>query len=270
MNKPTVSVIMVTFNSIRYLPEVFESLKKQTIFNEIEVIVVDNNSDEKTRQFLRKQDIQLIENSENSGYVHANNQGIAQARGEYVLCLNHDVILNERYIEECYMFLQKNQNVGSVSGFLKKWDFINSLFTDQVDTLGFKVFKNHKVIDQSEISFNNEGVAEVFGVSAAAAMYSKKAMQEIEQISGSFFDESFGSYKEDVDVAYRLRHAGYTSYVLKNALAYHDRWETGSSNTNVASGMQARNIKSKAVNQMSYRNHLIVLLNQVWCVYFIF
>lgn len=269
MNSPKVSVIIVTYNSARYLPALFEALKSQTIYSDMEIIVVDNNSDTETKQFLRRQNIQLIENTENAGFARANNQGIARSRGEYILCLNHDVVLDERYIEECVTFLKTHKEVGSVSGFIKKWDFEHSKFTEIVDTLGFKIFKNHKVIDQNIISFDMEGKAEVFGVSAAVAMYSKHAIDEIQRISGTFFDEDLGSYKEDVDVAYRLRHAGYTSYVIDSARAFHDRWETGSSNADAASGMKARKVKSGAVNQMSYRNHLIVLLKNEYVLNFL-
>lgn len=255
-----VSIILVSFNSIRYLPEVFQALKKQTYQN-LQIIVIDNNSDVETKTFLKNQStIELIENTENTGFAIANNQGIERARGDFVLCLNHDVVLEEDYIEKCVRFLRKNEKAGAVSGYIKKWDFNNSMFTEKVDTLGFKIFKNHKVIDQDIIEFDTEGVAPVFGVSAAVAMYRRSAIDELIRISGHFFDGSFESYKEDVDVAYRLLHAGFKSFVLRDAIAYHDRWETGSGRKSVSAEKEARKAKPEFINRLSYQNHLAVLV----------
>lgn len=261
-----VSVIIVTFNSIRYLPQVFRALFSQTVASEMEVIVVDNNSDEETKTFLKKQQVKTIFNGDNAGFAKANNQGIAHAEGEYVLCLNHDVILEPDYIEKTIEFMKERRDVGATSGFIKKWDFAYSSFTSTVDTLGFSIFKNHKVIDAHERSFADGKTVEVFGVSAAVATYSRAAIEKLIEISGHFFDDSYGSYKEDVDVAYRLRHAGFRSYVLKNAIAYHDRWETGSGNKSFKTQREARKTKPAFINQMSYANHLITLYKNEFVV----
>lgn len=264
MNKKEISVIIVTFNSARYLPFLFDSLEKQTSYQDLEIIVVDNDSKDGTLDFLRKRnDIKLIENKENKGFAGGNNQGFEIATGKYVFCLNHDVILEQDYVLKLVLFLEENEKAGAVSGRIFKWDFQKKEKTKIVDTFGFKVFKSHKVIDQDSLNFNDEPVKEVFGVSAAAAIYRKTALLKLKKLSGHYFDPDFGSYKEDVDFAFRLRHAGYKSYVHKFARAYHDRWSSGRQDQ-LAGVKKSRKKRNPLINTMSYRNHFIVLSKNVF------
>ncbi|MBU1167482.1 glycosyltransferase family 2 protein [Patescibacteria group bacterium] len=255
-----ISVIILTYNSEKYLRHLFKSLRAQTAFHDLEIIVVDNNSNDHTVAFLEEQTgIQIIKNKENKGFAEANNQGFEMSTGKFVLCLNHDVIMDEDYIERLADFLSRHSECAAVAGKVLKWDFENDKKTDQVDTLGFKIFKSHKVIDQSELVFEENGKAEVFGINAAAGLYRKEALEKVKMISGFYFDPDYGSYKEDVDLAYRLLHAGCKSYVSSTVTAYHDRWETGTQSKQAKPTLDSRNKRNPLVNIMSYQNHLTTL-----------
>ena len=71
-----------------------------------------------------------------------------------------------------------------------------------------------------------DGQREVFGVSAAAALYRRSALDAVSS-DGQAFDEAFFMYKEDVDLAWRLRRAGYAACVASEAVAYHGRTAAG-------------------------------------------
>lgn len=260
--RPRVSIVMLTFNSIRYLPFVFDSVFKQTVIDDIEFIVVDNASDIKTKRFLRAQkEIVLIENEHNTGFAEGNNIGIERAQGDFILCLNHDVILKPDYIEKLALYMDEHPYVGSASGAIYKWDFKRKKsLTDMVDTLGFRVNRSRKIVD-ADVFYDDadqDGGVEVFGVSAAVAMYRREAVDQLIAVSGHFFDPDFIAYKEDIDVAYRLRHLGFRSFVVKDAIAFHDRWETGSGKKGFKKLKTSRKQK-QFVNELSYKNHLILL-----------
>jgi GT2 family glycosyltransferase len=106
---------------------------------------------------------------------------------------------------------------------------------------------------------------EVFGVSGAFPMYRRSALEQIAFADGNFFDESYFMYKEDADVAYRLRSAGMNSVVLLVVVAYHDR--SGAGPKEVSDWAAAENKKKhpEVVRYHSYKNHLMTLYkNEYW------
>ncbi|MBU2542239.1 hypothetical protein KJ785_01600, partial [Patescibacteria group bacterium] len=105
--------------------------------------------------------------------------------------------------------------------------------------------------DFSNFKFQISNFTEVFGVSGALPLFRKTAIDR-----AGLFDESFGSYKEDVDLAFRLRSAGYKAFILLDTVAYHDRTAVGTEKLSV------KNKKSQSdfVRYYSYRNHLLTLL----------
>jgi len=88
---PLVSVVIVNYNGLRFLPECLASLKRAFIKYRFEIIVVDNASQDGSREYLRTQeDIRLIESSTNTGFTGGNNIGALRARGKLLLLLNND------------------------------------------------------------------------------------------------------------------------------------------------------------------------------------
>jgi len=84
-------------------------------------------------------------------------------------------------------------------------------------------------------------------------------------LNSNIFDDNFFIYKEDIDLSWRLRHAGWNIWYMPDAIAYHDRWETGSS----ISGrdvIKKRKRKPDLINLYSYRNHLLVIAKNQFLV----
>jgi len=139
MNK-LVSIIILTYNSEKYIGDCLKSISEQT-YKDIEVIVVDNNSNDGTKRILReiKGGQRVIENSINLGYAGGNNVGIEASKGEYVILLNPDVVLDKNFIQEIINSFEKNPKIGSVQG--KIYQFNQGQKTKIIDTVGFSVFK---------------------------------------------------------------------------------------------------------------------------------
>src|ERR1700759_5694981 len=94
-----VSITIVTWNSAKHLEECFAALDLQD-YRDLEVIIVDNASDDGTRELLRRVETKgrVILNDKNVGCAGGQNQAIRATRGEWILCLNPDVVLSPYFL----------------------------------------------------------------------------------------------------------------------------------------------------------------------------
>lgn len=115
---PRVSVVVVNYNGLQWLPRCFESLGQQTIFSQIEVILTDNNSSDNSARFtndwLARTSAKgcVVQNRENLFYCGANNNGAAAATGEFLLFLNNDTWLEPDCLEKLYQEVTRNRADG--------------------------------------------------------------------------------------------------------------------------------------------------------------
>ncbi|MFA5412993.1 MAG: glycosyltransferase family 2 protein [Patescibacteria group bacterium] len=263
-----VSINLVTWNGKKYLPYCLDSIAKQT-FRDFSLFILDNGSTDGTVEYLKNSllpvaNCRLEFNEENIGFAAGQNQALRETDSDYVLMLNQDIILEPNFLEEIIKFLDGKNEVAAVTGKLLHWDFPNNQKTDLIDSAGIKIFKNHRAIEFGAGEMDLEewsAPREVFGVSGAAAVYRRAALNDV-AINGEVFDEDFFSYKEDVDLAYRLRLAGFKAWFLPGARGYHDRSARSMAQTDSAVA-RARKNKSAFVNYHSYKNHLFFLLKNV-------
>src|SRR3989338_9940492 len=114
------SVHLVSWNSAKYIPYLFESLRKQS-FKDWFLYIVDNASADNTIELIKKElenfpvAYKLIQNKENLGFAPAHNQAFADTNDEYFLLLNHDMYLQPDCLEKMVKFLDENKEVAAVS-----------------------------------------------------------------------------------------------------------------------------------------------------------
>jgi GT2 family glycosyltransferase len=118
-----VSVTIVTWNSAQFLDECFAALSAQD-YRDLEVILVDNDSKDDTRKKLREVEgkWRVIYNEHNEGFAEGQNQAIRASRGDYVLCLNPDVVLSPDFITQLVAAAETHRDAGSLCGKLLRWD----------------------------------------------------------------------------------------------------------------------------------------------------
>lgn len=278
------SVHLVAWNGAKYIPYLFKSLRNQT-FSDLFLLVIDNNSTDGTVEAIKNELInfsipyRLIENKENFGFAGGHNQAYKETDSEYVLLLNQDMYLEPDCLEKMVEFLNKYPATAAVSPRLMKWDFakagegLEKSFSDHVDALGLKIFRNRRVIEQytrekwEEIKqkFSDKDYLEVFGVSGAFPMYRRSTLQDVVFSNGDFLDSSYHSYKEDVDLAYRLVSRGWKSFVLLDTAAYHDRSGAGPKEFGDCAALANKKTHSPWVRYHSYKNHIMTLYkNEYW------
>ena len=109
MNKSLVSVIVLNYNAGKLLIDCIDSIKKST-HQFLEIIVVDNISSDNSQIECKNKfpDIKLIQNKKNLGYCEGNNIGIREAKGEYIMILNPDTIIEPSSIEELILAYEKH------------------------------------------------------------------------------------------------------------------------------------------------------------------
>lgn len=192
---------------------------------------VDNASSddtlEKVRSFIKEVhdvQIQLVENKTNSGFASAHNQAIRLTDTDFVLVLNPDVFLEPNYIICLIQVMEQKLELGSITGKL-----VLQNNPGIIDSTGLVVNRIWRAFDRGAGESVNLWMdsAEVFGVSGAAAMYSRKMIDDI-STKGEFFDEDFFAYKEDVDVAWRAGLLGWKAFYCADAVGLHKRgWKKG-------------------------------------------
>ncbi|MCR4280503.1 MAG: glycosyltransferase family 2 protein [Candidatus Komeilibacteria bacterium] len=266
MNQPRVSIIIVTYNAERYIRDLLKSVAEQK-FSDFAVMIIDNQSSDQTASFISENypHYALVKRPRNEGFSQAYNLGISWTKGEYVLCLNQDIVLEKDFLGELVNFMDQKAEAAAVSGVLLKIkvDGKNNI----VDSLGLEMKKSGRVIDRHEgEEYEGGQTEEVFGVSGAAPLYRRSFLEKVKHQSsgGEYFDRDFYMYKEDIDLAWRLRHAGGRAYIVSTARAYHWR-STAKSGGTMFNQWRAHAKRSQFINYLSYRNHILTLVkNAYW------
>jgi len=222
-----VSVTIVTWNSAQYLAECFASLARQD-YREIEVIIVDNASSDDTRALLGEvaSRWRVIHNDRNLGFAAAQNQAIRASGGEWVLCLNPDVVLSADFIGRLVAAGEGHPDAGSVCGKLLRWDpAAAQRRTDIIDSTGIYFTRNMRHLDRAAEERDRgqyDRVQYVFGASGAAAMFRREFIEDV-SVEGEFFDEEFFAFREDGDLAWRAQVMGWKCLYTPAAVAWHVR-----------------------------------------------
>lgn len=273
---PKVTVGLITHNSEKYIEPCLQSLLAQD-YDNMEIVVLDNASNDHTIDILEEEfsDIRLIESQENLGFARSHNEILRNTEGEFYACVNVDMIFEPNFVTQLVKSVDQKPIFGSAGGKVKRWDFeayAKSLKgaremgkTNFIDSAGIRILKSHRFEDigQGDVDYGQyDHSREIFGVSGAAVLYRRKALEDVafanENGEKEYFDESMFMYKEDIDLSYRLQWAGWKCHYTPLAIAYHDRTipALGRSALDI---IRNRSRKSKLVNRLSYLNHQILL-----------
>ena len=218
--QPLCSVVIPTFNGRalleRCLASIFEHRPPDPAIT-LEVLVSDDASTDGTLEWLSSAypDVRVIRAERNGGFCTAANAGIAAARGHFIQLLNNDTEVSAGWIESA-ITLFTNPSVGSISPLVRMRSQPARVDSagDTYNLFGRPAKRGH---GQPARLYAGRGIEEVFGASGSSAFYRADVLK---QLGG--YDSLYGSYYEDVDLAFRLRWAGFRCLFAPACVIYHD------------------------------------------------
>lgn len=194
-----VSVIILNYNTAKLTMQCISTFKEFHADMDFEIIVVDNNSTEKTTSEIQSNhpEINWIQSGYNAGYARGNNLGIKSSFGEYILIVNSDVIFTEEIVSSC---LKKAKDCDL---FIAGCQLLNTDSTQQESLYyhfgGFKsiLANNFLCVKMFRNWFENKtGV--VKGIKGALLLFPRSVMD-----TAGYFDENFFMFGEEVEWQHR-------------------------------------------------------------------
>ena len=211
---PLVSVIVLNYNAGELLLNCIESVKKSAYKN-LEIILVDNISTDKSQKICKEKypDIKLIQNDENFGYCEGNNIGIREAKGDYIIILNPDTIVESNWIEELIsaynkfgegLYQPKHLSLNEKTVYMSAGNMLN------IFGFGYAREKGNK----DENQFNK--IEEISYASGTCLFTSSAVLKKV-----GLFDPFIFLYHDDLDLGWRALQLGIKSYYVPTSLIYH-------------------------------------------------
>ncbi len=250
-----VSLILVTWNSARFLPRCLDGIAQQTFRDidlDVELIVVDNGSADDSAAIVRARfpDAIVVQNAANEGFSRAVNQGVARASGDFVQLVNPDAYLGPEYVAKLVEALEQDEGFGSATGKLMRAE------GSGVDSKGIRMTRTGRHFDIEEGEER-----EVFGVSGAAAMYRMAFIRDVTLSDGQFLDEDFFAYREDADVAWRGQLFGWRSMYVAEALGWHVRRVTPEKRRELPAFINMHSVKNRFMMRIKNEGLYLALHN---------
>lgn len=255
-----ISCILLNYNGERFLSSCLRSFLKAD-YPDKEIIFFDNASTDDSVAFVKKHfpQVRVVVNKKNTGYAGGANAAIKASRGEYVLIANPDILMEPDFLKKAVAVF-KDAKVAAVSGKLRWWNFEKNKKSEILDSTGLVMYRSRRCVDrgQGEVDEGQyDSAEEVFGVPGACGLYRRAALEKC-AVFGEIFDEDFFMYKEDVDLAWRLRLAGWKAFYQPSAVAYHARGTGIFDREKIHSVVKNRKHLSKFTRMLSYRNERLM------------
>jgi GT2 family glycosyltransferase len=228
------SIIIVNYNVSHFLEQCLLSVNKATLSISAEIFVVDNNSPDDSVEMVKTKfpEVQLIDNKKNVGFSKANNQAIAISKGEYVLLLNPDTVVEEDTFINCIEFMDAHPDAGGLG--VKMIDGSGKFLPESkrglpTPSVSFykifglsRLFPTSKKFSKYHLGYLNENETNEIEVLSGAFMWMRKSV--LEKIG--YLDETFFMYGEDIDLSYRIILGGYKNYYLPKVKIIHYKGES--------------------------------------------
>jgi GT2 family glycosyltransferase len=206
-NEPQLSVILVNYNDRTHLPACLSSLDSALAGLSAEVILVDNQSTDGSPDLVRSSFpwVRLVESERNVGYPAANNAGLRQSRGEYILFLNTDTIVPKAAAAALLTEMKSRTEVGAIGpALVNEAGRFQVSFGKGVDfwsEIRQKLFLN----PYYRLALRHSRRPREAGWLSGACLLARRAAIE----AASLFDEGFFLYFEDIDLCRRIAGLGF-------------------------------------------------------------
>ena len=236
----------------------------------LEIVVLNNDPAQDVAMAIgdlaRDERVRILDMGFEAGFACAINRGIRETSGEFVMFCNADLFPTSEYLSEMVAFFSRRQAAGAAIGKVLRYELAADRRTDLIDTAGLALNRQRRFTTRGEGErddgrFDEE--LEVFAVDGAAMVARRSALETI-RFEDEYLDENFYAHKEDHDVSWRLRLAGWECWYVPSALAYHARTTRGLGSTGYLSAVktfhQNEREKSTLVQINAMKNQWLMLM----------
>ena len=210
MNRlPQISIIILNYNTGSFTESCLNSIFENTDVSILEIIVVDNNSVERSVELLKKKfpSVKFFFRNTNDGFAGGCNFGAGEATGNYLLFLNPDVVIKEDIFPKMKEFIDQNEDAGILSGAMYDDEDRIRYFYNYFPDLSWEIAvllpvlldrKINKLNSVPEIKSNKSFDVDWFH---GAFIFIRK--KDFELIGG--YNEDYFIYYEDVEICYKMK-----------------------------------------------------------------
>jgi len=221
------SIIVLNYQGEKIISKTIDSLLKLNFpRKDYEIIVVDNNSQDRSKEIINKYSkyIKTVFLPTNLGFGEGNNQAIKTVNSKYIALLNNDCIVEPNWLTELVKTANKYPKAFSITSKIKKYpESLNLIqnagsiiFQDGYGRdIGAIVTKSRQQNYESDANQFDQ-VQEIYSSCGAAVLYNKKVLDKI-----GLFDNNFFMYYEDTEISERAYLCGYHNYYCPKAVVYH-------------------------------------------------
>jgi hypothetical protein len=214
------SIVIVNYNDRRHLDACLSSLQKHPPSVGHEVIVVDNASSDGTRDWIAGAfpSIRLIANPENAGFSKANNLGVRESRGKFLLFLNTDTVVPPGALDSLLAKLVSDPTIGAVGPALVHRRNSYQVSFGRSVNFGAQFWQKLVLNPYHKVRRKKGGKDRAVGWLSAACLLCRRTAFE----QAKCFDERFFIYFEDIDLCYRMRKAGWKLVHVPGIRVFHE------------------------------------------------
>jgi GT2 family glycosyltransferase len=234
-----VSIIITTYGALKYVKACIDSIKKFTppIY---EIIIIDNNSDNKTKKYLKSlqknPNTKVVFNKTNKGYVVANNQAIEYVNTKYVCLLNSDIVVSPHWLENLIKPLRKENKLAitipvsncttaidfnTKEKLFPRWDAFKIFFSDYSVNKMLNLFYGNYLSYTKKYNGIKSGLKYI-EIPEWAGTWCVVFKKEVLDQVGGLFDEQFKiGYCEDVDFSWKIFAKKYRVAEVQNSFVHH-------------------------------------------------
>ncbi len=217
MKKPSVSIILPTYNGDELIEECLNSIKKQT-FKDYELIILDDCSKDNTQKILKKKGYKFIINEKNLGCTKNFNKGMSLAKGEFIFTIDQDAVYDKNCLYELMKTLKSDNKIG-IAGpkcyYYKEKNKIRAI-TLEINLLTSKA----KIVGRDQIDKGQfDNLKEINATGMGSMLIKKEVLEKV-----GFLPKEYIMYYTDMDFCFRVKKAGY-KIVLSKAKFWHKKQE---------------------------------------------
>lgn len=274
-----VTVNILSWNDLRYLPDLFASLQAQT-YKDVTVRVLANGSTDGATEYIMREHPRLlaVRNVKNQGFAGGHNQLVrlafermAPGVEHAIMIMNTDMILAPNAIEEMVKALQEHPEIDAVQPKLLRAyaehgeTDVETVRSDILDTTGMVVHSGWRMADRGAGEMDDgqyDAKADIFAPTGTMFMVRESALRDV-LIDGEMFDGDFFAYREDCDFAWRFRRAGHKSMFVPSARAHHYRGMFGEEKRSLWKRLKDRRKQRPFLAALATRNQLFVLMKNL-------